>query len=469
MTLGLRRRRVDPHSIRRATPPIAPLLVVLGLGLVLRVYATVVYSTVTTIYYNGDAARFMRSGFDGMFSDGWQPAGYPLFLRGVREITSWLPVTITLQHAAGLATAALLYAMARRAGVGPRLSLLPAAWVALSVEHLFLEQTFLTEAIWTFLLAGALYAAIRGMDAHDLRWLAAGGAILGLSAITRNVSVPLIAVFPLWALVAWGGAWQGRLRAAAVTAGAALAIVVAYSVVATSVGDYSGLGEMRGWSLYQRVGQFADCSKFTPPDGTSGLCVDTPPDQRPGPFHWYFNPESPAWQAFPSLSPDDDDEVGAFARAAIIHQPADYARAVAKDVARYFDPHVGAERAESGTDASAITFTAGTDATYVAKVDSQYSGFDPTPNRGAGFLESYGAIFRLSGFLLLALIVLSAIALLRGPRAGRAALVLCATSALVLLVTPPAVSSYDGRYAIPPAALLTVSAAAGLAVLARRT
>src|SRR5439155_7314053 len=35
---------------------------------------------------------------------------------------------------------------------------------------------------------------------------------------------------------------------------------------------------------YGRVAPFADCTKFTPPAGTEGLCDPTPPDQRLGRF-----------------------------------------------------------------------------------------------------------------------------------------------------------------------------------------
>jgi hypothetical protein len=136
---------------------------------------------------------------------------------------------------------------------------------------------------------------------------------------------------------------------------------------------------------------------------------------------------------------------------------------------RFFHPQAGADRPLSGSDPSSMSFRQDSvDPAFAEKVEIQYDGFDETADPATTVLETYGAVFRLSGFLLLALFVLSGIAVVAAPRNMRAAVVLCTACAVVLLVVPAAVSSYDARYAIPPAALLTVPAAAGIAVLARR-
>jgi hypothetical protein len=67
------------------------------------------------------------------------------------------------------------------------------------------------------------------------------------------------------------------------------------------------------------------------------------------------------------------------------------------------------------------------------------------------------------------LIAGAVLAVVRTRGSSRAAVVLYTVAALALLVTPPALSSYDARYAVPPAALLMVPAVVGIATLTRRT
>ena len=463
-------------ALRARTLPriYGPLLVLVIAGVALRLYAMGVYSTVVTDYYTGDAGRFIRFGYEGIFEDEWQPAGYPLFLAAIREVIDTLTLTIGIQHLLGVLTGLLLYVTVRRAGGSRPMALVPAGFVLLSGDHLFLEHAFLTETLWMFLLAGGLYGAVRGVPDGDLRWIAAAGAILGLSAITRNVSLVLPAVLALWALVAIPGPLRARLRTACAALVPAVVVVVGYVILATSIGSYSGLGEMSGWSLYSRVGQFADCREFTPPDRTRGLCEARPTEQRPGTFFYYFDAATPARRVFPAMSPDDGEQAGAFARAAILGQPVAYARTVAKDVVRYFHPRAGFDRQLAGSTLEDMSFrTVSPDpantALYASRVQTRYSGVDATPDRGSGLLESYQAIFRLNGLLLLGLLALTAIGAVRCAGRARDVCVLFGVCAVVLLLLPPLVSSYDGRYSVPPAMLLAVSATlAASALLTRR-
>jgi hypothetical protein len=193
---------------------------------------------------------------------------------------------------------------------------------------------------------------------------------------------------------------------------------------------------------------------------------------RPGPFYWYFDLTAPARTVFPAMSPKEDGKVGAFAREAILHQPLDYARTVAKDLARYVDYDIGFDRPASGQGPAGMSFRRtspdpANTANFAVTVRKRYSGLDPTPDAGAGFLTSYQNVFRTHGALLVILVLLSLAGMLRGPRDARRASVLFAAAATLLLVLPPAVSSYEGRYAIPPAALLAVPAAFGVASLLR--
>ncbi len=446
-----------------------PLLILVAVGILLRVLTMVAYSTVVMDYYTGDAGRYIRVGYHGVFSDEWQPAGYALFLAAIRGVTSTLSVTVAIQHLLGIATSVLLFATARRAGASRALALIPAGIVLLSGDHLFLEHAFLTESLWMALLAGGLYSAVRGR-AISLRWTIAASALLALSAVTRNVSLVLPAALATWALVANSGSIRERLRMASAALVPAVLIVVMYVVVANAVGSHNGLGEMSGWSLYQRVGQFADCRRFSAPAGTQGLCESRPAGQRPGPFFYYWDPAAPARKVFPSMSPAVDQKVGAFARTAIVHQPMDYIRTVAKDLVRYVDPGAGFDRTLSGSDPASMSFRAvspdpANSSVFATTVRRRYTGLDASPDRGSAVLETYQRVFRIGGFGLLILLALSAVGLFRAKAYVRQVSALCTSFAVILFVLPPAVSSYDARYAIPPAALLTVSAALGLGVI----
>lgn len=470
-TLPSRRAGLRDLRLRAHRDVYRPLLVLIAVGVLLRVLTMVAYSTAVMDYYTGDAGRYIRVGYHGVFSDEWQPAGYALFLAAIRGVTTTLSVTVAIQHLLGIATSVLLFATTRRAGAPRAIALIPAAVVLLSGDHLFLEHALLTESLWMALLAGGLYAAVRGR-AVNARWTLAASALLALSAVTRNVSAVLPAALAAWALVANGGSARNRLRMASAALLPAVLIVVMYIVIANAVGSHSGLGEMGGWSLYQRVGQFADCRQFAAPAGTKGLCESTPMGQRPGPFFYYWDPAAPARRVFPSMSPAVDQKVGAFARTAIVHQPLDYVRTVVKDLVRYVDPAAGFDRALSGSDPASMSFRAvspdpaGSSA-FASKIRTRYTGLDASPDRGASILETYQRVFRIGGLGLLILLGLSAMSLFRANGYLRQVSALCTSFAVILLVLPPAVSSYDARYAIPPAALLTVSAALGLRVLVK--
>lgn len=469
---GVARSRRLPRQLR-GRELYWPLIALVFAGVLLRLYVTVVYSSLVTDYYTGDAARFLRIGYEGFFYDEWQPAGYPAFLSTVRAITEDMDVTTAAQHLLGLATGILLYATARRAQVPRPWALVPAGFVLLSGDHLFIEHAVLTESLWMFTFAWAFYAAARALEPASHRWLLAASALLGISVVVRNVSLVLPVVLTAWAVVCFVGPWRQRLRTAAAALLPAAGVVVLYVIAATSIGPYSGLGEMSGWSLYGRVGQFADCRQFTPPARTAKLCELRPTGERPGPFYYYFGgPGIPARKAFPALSVADGKYAGDFAKAAIIAQPIDYLRTVGKDVLRYFDATAGFDRTYAGSDIAAMSFRrAPSDAAYadayIANVETKYSPLDGRPNAGTGLLETYQRVFRLDGLFLFVLIGFSFVALLRARGPARRMSALFLSTALVLLVLPPMLSSYDARYAIPPAMLLAFSATIGAAALAR--
>jgi hypothetical protein len=118
-----------------------------------------------------------------------------------------------------------------------------------------------------------------------------------------------------------------RLIRGGATLAATLVVVVAYVAYQESETGYTGLTRAGAWNMYGRAGPFADCDRFTPPDGTRRLCEDTPEDERQGPNSYIFGPDTPAIQAFGSpfeATQEQHDRVGEFARAALVNQPFDW-------------------------------------------------------------------------------------------------------------------------------------------------
>ena len=84
---------------------------------------------------------------------------------------------------------------------------------------------------------------------------------------------------------------------------------------------------MSGWNLYARVAPFADCRKFTPPDGTAILCEATPAIE-PARAIWLRLGSGIGSQKTFRAWTKTGRKLGEFAKRAIIHQPWDYVRAV---------------------------------------------------------------------------------------------------------------------------------------------
>lgn len=104
----------------------------------------------------GDSAAYVSAAVGGFDYDTSRPGGYALFLRLGHAISAQLSYTIALQHLLGIATAALLYLAVRRATGSRWLGLMPAAVVLFDGFQVTLEHSPMSEALFTFLVAGAL-------------------------------------------------------------------------------------------------------------------------------------------------------------------------------------------------------------------------------------------------------------------------------------------------------------------------
>ena len=446
-----------------------PLLIVIGLGIAVRLYAQFAYVPSSLQWI--DALRFARIRPSGAFGDVWTPAGYPAFLAVVRQISNNLSFTIAVQHLLGLASGLLMFAAVRR--VAARwVALVPAAVLILGGDYLFLEVQIMVETYFVFLLCLAMYAAVRALTGvHPLRWLAFASLVGGMAALVRSNALVIPVVLAGWSLFVFAGPW--RQRALVVTAGLlpAVLLVAGYLVAANIDGRYSGLLDSRNIDLYGRVAPFADCTRFTPPNGTEKLCQNNiPRGQRPGSYWYTWVKASPGVKYY-GIKPPRNAPLAKFARAAILGQPLDYAKIVAKDMFRYIDPTAGNDYGFSGLipDGWNFTYRSLPEEQYIGhRLARRYDGVLPIHMPGMQELDFYQSITRLSGLFIAALSVLTIIGLFLARGRARAALALLAVTAFVLYLGPVLTISYTVRYGVPPQGILAASGALGLSALLMR-
>ena len=451
-----------PHPLRSLALPRVRFrdaaLAVAGLAVVLRGLAMTAYAPAFLGY--PDTSFYVAAANEGSAEDPFRPAGYAVFLRAAHELG--ITGTVLLQHLLGLATALLLFLIVRRLGGSQWVALVPAAAVALCGSQVMIEHALLSEPVFTFLVAAALYACVRTLD-DGIGWAVAAGLLVGVAVPIRLVAVGLIPVVVLWLLLAVP---RRRVLTAVAFALFAGAIPLAWD----SVNDFTRTGP---YNLYGRVGPFADCKRFDPPSGTSMLCIQTPREYRRSTYHYIFTGGSPAVsyfghpQGWPEPTAGEVDRIRRFARAAIVGQPLDYARTVAKDSFRYVMPTAWhpppGDANQTPEELNQYYTSSGWTGTALHRVRAYYGeGVDPVANEPLlEGLRWYERATRFTGvlFLLVLAPALAAPFLLRG-RARWGALLLLGVG-LALLLVPVATIFYDYRFAIPALGSLAAAGALG--------
>ena len=419
-----------------------------------------------------DSPRFARIDPTGIFDDFYMPALYPMVLEVLHAISDQLWFTIAIQHLVGLLVGVIVYLAMRRLGLRRALACVPTAYALLAGDLVYLEHVLMADWLLFALATAGLAAGVRGLVPRiDHGWLAVAGALLMGAGLARNVGLALPLV--LIVVAAWLAAapLRERLGGAAVAAAGAAVVLTAYlGAFALADGRYAGLTDFAGWNLYSRVAPFADCSRFTPPEGTGVLCETTPPEQRPGPFGYVWVADSISRRNFDPLGPATGEPLGEFAREAITHQPLDYLGAVGEDFARFFDPNINRFKPLSGQPPELISFgfhDPTTEANVARALDRRYDGVALEAS-GDGVLSTYQQIVRVDTLLLFASLLVTLVAIVLARGALRLGAALFGLAALALYLGPVLTNSYDFRYGIPPGVLLVIAASAGACGLAVR-
>lgn len=441
-----------------------PFLILLGAGLLIRAAVQVMYFP-AWIQAN-DIVRFARIEPTSIFGDYWMPAGYALFVRGLRAITTELWITIAIQHLIGLGVGVILFMTLRRLGARPWLACIPAGFAFLSGDLLWTEHQLMAENFVTFFLVAGFGCAVKGLIPRvDKRWLAAASALIMYAGLSRNVGLAALPVF-LLTVGFWVPGPVDRWVKVMATALVPAVIVFGlyFAAFKISDGEYLGLTNMSGWNLYARVAPFADCSKFTPPKGTARLCETTPTADREGSLGYEWDPNSRGRSVFP-MEPATAGEVGEFARAAILHQPLSYLREVFVEALRYVDPAVEGSRPYSGIPANIQSFGLNDPANREVLEGYLAEGYSGTHVRvlGKQVLSTYQDLFRIGGLVIAVLALFTVLGAFVARGAFRLGIFLFGGTAFVLYLVPVAALAYEFRYGVQPQLFLVVSGTLGCA------
>lgn len=415
-------------------------------------------------------------------------SGYPFLLWLLRPFHS-LALIAGLQHLMGLVAGVLVYAIMRRRGVHRWVATAVALPVLFDSRQLLIEQAIMSDTLAMLLMIVA-FAVLLWDRVPSLTQAAVAGVMMGLSAVVRPTTLPLIVLAALYLLVVRLG-W--RRAGAALTGG--LVPVAGYAIwFHAYYGTYS-LTNSSGLFLWARTMSFANCKVIKPPPSLQPLCPSrnpaSPGKLPPAPGSWstLLRQETPQdylwdrsswmWKPWPSSSyepyqvaftPARNKLAQRFAIRAILAQPGSYATVVGEGVALTFlttdhdwqFPYVQPRTYPGDTyryELKALrAYTGGT--AGLAPYLAFYHG-TKLQEPFAHLLSPYQKLAYLPG-VLLAAIFAAGLAGIAIWRRGSAAALLLWLSAVAELVLPIAANQFNYRYTL--AAVPLACMAAGLAI-----
>ena len=446
--------------------------VLLAAGLVLRVLAQVAYRPV--LFYI-DTTRYLYNDAPGM-----DPVGYKGPLRAILAVANFDTVA-AVQHLLGLAMAVVLYLLLLRRGSPRWLAALAMAPLLLDAYQIQIEQTLMPDTWFEALIVAGL-AILLWRPAPGWRAVAAGGLVLGTSAIFAQVGEALLPPAVIY-LLALGGGWRRALgRAAALCVAFALPILAYCTVNYLATGNFF-LSHTGVTSVYGRMAAAADCATLRlPPDRAED--VPHQGTSRPSaPTSSSSACRSPIRPYYAGLPRDHVDSlITDFNHRVLTQQPLRVLRAYLRDVVRPFaltrDGSPGSRPSPAGSSRRPTRTIAPHASRQVidSSVDRYGGGRPAVWVPAATFLRAYQLHGGYTPGPLFALCVLAGLAgsasLLVRRRAGPAArepalacLLLFASGVSVLLVSD--VFEFSWRYLLPALVTLVPAGALGIGIVIR--
>jgi hypothetical protein len=400
-----------------------------------------------------------------------RPAGYPAFLRAVLVVHD-LAVVPAVQHAIGLVTGVVVYALVRRLGAGPVLGCVAAAPVLFDAYQVNIEQHVLSESLFSLLAIAALAVLVWRPRPSPAACVTAG-LLLAAAALTRSVGLALIAPALGFAIVRGGPA-----RTAVVAAAFALPLTGYAAWNSTTPAGSFGLTGRDGYFLYGRVADFASCSGA----GLSAahrrvLCDPRAPSQRPSPNYYVWH----QWarrriRGFPGAEARRNAILESFALGVIRRQPVDYLRTVLGDMAHYAAPGRTTGRLDEPIGEWGFHVhhrLTGRETRREAAVTARWGGTLRSWIAGQRLLHAYQEVVYTPGPLLLAAVLLAITGAVLGSAAGlprglRAETLTLLCAGVLMPLVAAMTSMFDYRYLLPSLPLLPPAGVLGAAVVVGR-
>jgi hypothetical protein len=437
----------------------AGLLVLVLLGVAVRMLATAAYVPAFSFPDSLSYLEVARTG-DADVHRTW---GYSGLLALVDRFVGFRYLVV-VQHALGVGTAILVYALLQHRGVRRWVSCLAVAPLLLDGYVVVMEHYVMAESLYIFLLAAAV-ALLLWRDRPP--WWAAGvaGAVLALGVLTRTVGLGALGVAALYLLVRLV---RHTVRWPAVGAAAVglVAVIVPYVVWFHSHTGVYALSDYTGHFLYGRVAPFADCEEVDVPARLHALCPSTPQDERPNTDFFTWSPESPA-----NSGRYTDEDLREFSALILRGQPLEYLGGTAGRTLDYFLPGRTAGAQDScgayWRFPASTTYESAGPSDCPARMSRQGFGLEPVRPEWrpalADVLARYQDWVHTPDIVLGGLVIVGLSGLVphrrRGPWRDNLDAVFCVSVGLALVAVPSATAVYDHRYGLPLLVVLPVAAA----------
>ncbi len=421
--------------------------VVLALAAALRVVTMLGYPPARLYWY--DSFTYLDNAVHLRPSSTFHPIGYPLLLRALLPFHS-VTVVVAVQHAMGLATGLIVYALARHKGLPVWGAVLATVPVLFDASFLRLEHAVLSDTLFILLVVAAV-AVLAWRERPSPRCALVAGLLLAGAALTRTIALPLL-LLVLLVLALRRVSW----RAVVVLALAGMVPLAGYAAWYGATHGKVALSGADGVALWARTMTFADCAVVQPPPELAPLCPNGTVVDAASEYVWA---PGASINLLPGGRFAHNERAREFALRAIAAQPLDYLRDVFADTSIAFRWTPVAHPART---VPAFGFARGIwslpDQPLVAEVRRTYAS-DIGAMRSAGpyadVLIVYQRLAYLRGPVLAAILLLGAAGAVLRP--GRAALPWAV--AMGLLVGPVAALDFDHRYVLPVVPVACVAAA----------
>ncbi|TDC17894.1 hypothetical protein [Actinomadura bangladeshensis] len=274
-----------------------PFAVVLAAAIWIRIIAVLAYPA--PLWF-GDSPGYLEAAIR-LRPGETRPSGYPFLLWLIEPLHSFTAV-VAVQHAIGLLSGVLVYAVVLRAGRAARPPDEPGRW---------------SWRVWA-----------------PTWWLGAiAGTFTAFAALTRSAGLPLIAVILVAMLLRQAG-WRACVAAVVMF----VLPVVGYMAWFQAVYGQFKLAKADSIWLYGRTASFADCRVIDPRPELRIMCPQRTDSRMSRPFAAMWTKDS-AFREIPGWVTGEQANrlAGEFALEAIEKQPGDYAKVVVHDTFMAFE------------------------------------------------------------------------------------------------------------------------------------